>query len=225
MDAEQAWRTEPVAVLTSGGLDSAILVGDLARQSPRVVPIYVRFGLIWEAAEERGVRAYLNALNRSVVEPLHVFQLPMDAIYGEHWSSTGKGTPARESPDATVYLPGRTMLLFSQAAIWCHLQKIPTIAIGVLAGNPFPDSTESFLGDYERLINTALGGSLRFVAPYRGMSKRDILQRGREFPLAETVSCLRPQGNLHCGACNKCGERQRAFQSAGIADPTHYASR
>src|SRR5437879_5847528 len=41
-----------VAVLTSGGLDSAVLVADLARNAD-VFPLYVEFGLAWEAAEQK----------------------------------------------------------------------------------------------------------------------------------------------------------------------------
>src|SRR4029077_10049965 len=41
-----------VAVLVSGGLDSAILVAELLSQGSRVRPIYVRLGLAWEPTEE-----------------------------------------------------------------------------------------------------------------------------------------------------------------------------
>ena len=34
----------------------------------------------------------------------------------------------------------------------------------------------------------------------------------------------RSAGESHCGACNKCAERQRAFQVIGLADPTYYAA-
>ena len=52
----------PYAVLTSGGVDSAILVADLARQGWAVQPLYIRFGLAWEATEEAHLRRYLDAL-------------------------------------------------------------------------------------------------------------------------------------------------------------------
>ena len=45
-----------VAVLASGGLDSAILVAELLRQGRAVHPIYVRFGLAWEPTEEAHLR-------------------------------------------------------------------------------------------------------------------------------------------------------------------------
>ena len=41
---------EPAAVLFSGGLDSAVLLADLAERGA-VLPIYVRAGLAWEDEE------------------------------------------------------------------------------------------------------------------------------------------------------------------------------
>lgn len=225
MQGNQEWRAGPTAVLVSGGLDSAILLAELARGTAPIYPVYVRFGLIWEPAEERGLHRFLQALSAPIVQRLKVFEIPIGDLYGPHWSATGHETPGRDSPDAAVFLPGRTLLLFSQVAIWCHLRQIPTLAVGTLAGNPFPDSTPEFLEACERLVNAALGSELRFIAPYRGLSKREVLERGRAAPLAETMSCLRPEGDLHCGHCNKCGERQRAFAAAGLPDPTRYAVR
>jgi 7-cyano-7-deazaguanine synthase len=217
------WRTEPVAVLVSGGLDSAILLGELAQTSPRVYPVYVRFGLVWEAAEERSVRRFLAALHMPAVQPLEVFDIPLQPVYGPHWSVTGGGVPGYDSPDEAVFLPGRNLLLLSQAVVWCHLRGIPALALGILAGNPFPDSTDEYFSAFESLIETALGGKTRIVRPYRTLTKVDVLRRGRGLPLELTMSCIDPVEDRHCGRCNKCAERQHAFQEAGLPDPTQYA--
>ncbi|HEY5599987.1 MAG TPA: 7-cyano-7-deazaguanine synthase, partial [Candidatus Manganitrophaceae bacterium] len=50
------------------------------------------------------------------------------------------------------------------------------------------------------------------------------LERGRGLPLELTFSCIAPKGRLHCGRCNKCAERIRAFRSSGFSDPTRYGS-
>ncbi|MCD4728936.1 MAG: 7-cyano-7-deazaguanine synthase, partial [Pirellulales bacterium] len=42
-------------------------------------------------------------------------------------------------------------------------------------------------------------------------------------PLELTFSCLSPVAGLHCGRCNKCAERQEAFRSLEMHDPTRYA--
>ena len=51
-----------VAVLASGGVDSAVLVADHSRRGEVVQPIYIRFGLAWEAAEEQHLRRFLDSL-------------------------------------------------------------------------------------------------------------------------------------------------------------------
>jgi 7-cyano-7-deazaguanine synthase len=223
--SDDSWQHNPVAVLVSGGPDSAVLVGELAGVCPRLTPIYVRFGLFWEDAEEQALRRFLEALQAPAVAALKVFQMALGPVYGPHWSNTGADVPDAQSPDAAVFLPGRNLLLLAQPAIWCHLQGIPTIALGLLRGNPFTDSSEAFFDSYETAYNLAVGGVLKIVRPYQELSKVDVLRRGRSMPLAETWSCMRPVEGLHCGRCNKCAERQRAFASAGINDPTHYANR
>lgn len=223
MKESPSWQDQPVAVLVSGGPDSAVLVGELARSSPRVVPIYVRVGLIWESVEEAALRRFLQRLAAPTVDPLLVFDVPSQPVYGAHWSTTGQAIPDAESPDSAVFLPGRNLLILLQAAIWCHLAGIRTIALGLLKGNPFPDSSDAFFTTYQTALNLAMGGELRIVRPYAHLTKTEVLVRGRDFPLGETWSCLLPVEGRHCGACNKCAERRRAFARAGLADPTAYA--
>jgi 7-cyano-7-deazaguanine synthase len=221
---QEPWRHGPVAVLVSGGPDSAILVGELAASSPRVVPIYVRFGMFWEKAEEQALRDFLDVLQAPAMLPLQVFDMPLGAVYGRHWSTSGDDVPDSDSPDAAVFLPGRNLLLLAQASIWCHLNDVHTIALGVLRGNPFPDSSDAFFASFELTLKTALGGDLRVVRPYQQLSKTDVLKRGGSMPLAKTWSCIRPVNGLHCGRCNKCAERKKAFARAGMNDPTPYCS-
>lgn len=220
----RAWEREPVAVLVSGGLDSCILVGELSRTSPRVTPIYIRFGLVWEPIEERSLSRFLAALSAPNIDPVKIFEMPIRAVYGDHWSTTGQATPDAESADEAVYLPGRNLLLVVQAAIWCHLAGIRTLALGPLAGNSFPDATDGFFETWQAAINAALQGSLTLVRPYRRYSKLEVLRRGADMPLAQTLSCIHPIGDLHCGRCNKCAERQRGFAAAGMVDPTEYGN-
>ena len=51
-----------VAVLASGGVDSAVLVADRSYRGEVVQPIYIRFGLAWEVAEEEHLRRFLDSL-------------------------------------------------------------------------------------------------------------------------------------------------------------------
>jgi 7-cyano-7-deazaguanine synthase len=60
--------------------------------------------------------------------------------------------------------------------------------------------------------------------PFGGMGKIAVMALGNGLPLQHTFSCIAPVGDLHCGRCNKCAERRKAFAEAGMADPTQYHS-
>jgi 7-cyano-7-deazaguanine synthase len=213
----------PMAVLVSGGLDSAVLLGTAARRHPAVYPLYVRSGLAWEPAEREHLDRFVAALAEPTVRPLVTLELPVADLYGEHWSLTGRNVPGAESPDAAVYLPGRNVLLLSKALLWCHLHDVPTLALATLERNPFPDATPAFFRAFTEAVNQAVGGRVEVVTPYAGRSKAEVIRRGCELPLRHTLSCLRPVGGKHCGRCNKCAERRAAFAAAAVPDPTEYS--
>lgn len=213
-----------VAVMASGGLDSAILVAQLASQGRQVTPIYVRFGLAWEKVELRHLERFLASLPFPDIRPLVVLDLPVADIYGTHWSVTGRGVPDDGSPDEAVYLPGRNLLLLAKSSVWCALNGIPTVALGTLAANPFPDADREFFAGYSALAGRALGSPLEVVTPFAGLGKHEVLEMGRQFQLALTFSCIAPRSERHCGFCNKCAERQLAFKVLGIPDTTEYAT-
>ncbi|HWC28505.1 MAG TPA: 7-cyano-7-deazaguanine synthase [Dehalococcoidia bacterium] len=216
-----------IAVLASGGLDSAVLLADLARENT-VFPVYIQAGLHWEARERRALDAYLAALHDPNVEPLTVLEMPVRSLYGAHWSTTGEGVPEYDEPDEAVYLPGRNVLLIGVTAVWCALNDVSSIAIGSLDDNPFPDATPAFYADYGRLLSGALAHPLEVMAPYRRQHKSEIIARFPELPLHLTLTCMAPIERdgvlLHCGGCNKCRERREAFRDAGVPDKTPYAS-
>ena len=211
-----------VAVLASGGLDSAILVAELLRQGRAVHPIYVRFGLAWEPTEEAHLRRFLDTLTRPAPEPLTVLHAPIAPIYGSHWSVSGDAVPDQGTADEAVYLPGRNLLLLAQPSVWCALHGVHTIALGTLKGNPFPDASREFFDDFAALVQRGMEHSLEVVTPFAGLTKADVLALGGGLALRHTLSCIDPQGGRHCGHCNKCAERRLAFSALKIDDLTEY---
>lgn len=219
-------RGGAVCVLVSGGLDSAVLAHAMARRHARVFPLYVRAGLRWEPVEEYWLRRFLKAVDADgTIQPLTVARLPVADVYGAHWGLTGRGVPGAGSADGAVYLPGRNLLLLSKAAVFCAVRGIPAVAMGPLKGNPFPDATPAFFRGFARLAGRALEFPLRVLTPLAHLSKMQVIRSANGLPLELTFSCMRPAGRLHCGRCNKCEERRRAFRAAGLPDPTAYAAR
>lgn len=217
-------RAGAVCALVSGGLDSAVLLADLLRRHRRVQPLYVRAGMGWEKAEIGSLRAFLRAVRTPRLRPLLLLDVPMADLYGRHWSTTGRGTPGPRAANESVYLPGRNLALLSKAATFCALGGIPVLATGVLDSNPFPDATPAFFRALETALRRGLDAPIRIATPYRGLSKEEVIRRGRGLPLGLTLSCARPWRGRHCGECTKCAERMRAFRRARVPDPTDYAA-
>ena len=212
-------------MLVSGGLDSAILLAETAGTHPAVWPLYVRFGLAWEAVELAHLRRFVEAIPSPTLHPVTVLDMPVRDLYGDHWSVTGVDVPGADTPDEAVFLPGRNVLLLAKALLWCHLKEVPAVAMAPLESNPFPDATPAFFRAFEDAVNRAVGGQVRVACPYAGMHKTEVLRRGARLPLQWTFSCIRPVEGRHCGACNKCAERRKGFADAGLPDPTPYDRR
>lgn len=157
------------------------------------------------------------------IKPLIVLALPMADVYGSHWSTGKKPVPGHRSKDAAVFLPGRNLILSVKAAVYCAMQGIHGLAIGSLDHNPFPDASPAFFRLWSKALSQGIGRSIRIQAPYRSMEKAEVIRRGVGLPLDLTFSCLAPQGRAHCGQCNKCAERRKAFVIAGRVDKTMYA--
>jgi len=213
---------ESVAVLASGGLDSAVLVAELLRGGRTVHPIYVRFGLAWEPTEEAHLRRFLDTLTSPAPAPLVVLETPIAPVYGTHWSVSGDAVPDEHTADEAVYLPGRNLLLLAQPSVWCALHDVHAIALGTLKGNPFPDSSREFFDDYGTLVERGLGHELQVLTPFAESTKADVLELGRGLALQHTLSCIDPKEGVHCGHCNKCAERRLAFAALQIDDVTEY---
>jgi 7-cyano-7-deazaguanine synthase len=213
-----------VAVLLSGGLDSAVLVAQAAT-SGVVQPVYIRAGLAWEGEEVDLVRRLLaSAPYARGVLPLARLSLDVTDLYpDDHWARVGT-PPAYDTPDEDVYLPGRNVLLLSKAGVMCALRGIPRLAIGPLSGNPFPDATPQFFDSIARTLSLGLGHPLTIDTPFVSMHKEEVIRLGASLgvPFELTLSCMKPEAGKHCGLCSKCRERRDAFAAAGISDPTPY---
>ena len=219
-------QERPVAVLCSGGLDSAVLVAHKTCHC-RVHPVYVRAGLAWEPREQTVLLRLLAAAPfAGRVEPLARLDATVSDLYApSHWALQG-APPAFDTPDSDVYLMGRNVTLLAKVGLLCAHRRIGVIALGSLAGNPFPDATPVFFDAMATALSLGLDHEIQIVAPLGHLTKVEVIRLGVELgvPFELTLSCMGPADDRHCGRCSKCRERRQAFDAAGVVDPATYAN-
>jgi 7-cyano-7-deazaguanine synthase len=217
----------PPLVLFSSGLDSAVLLADAAVRLGGAQPVYVSVGLAWEAQERRMAERFAAALaERLTIAPLAELRLDMGDVYPpSHWAIRGEA-PAFDTPDTDVYLEGRNIILLTKAAVFAARNRLSTILIGPLAGNPFPDARPEFFDTMSRALSLGLGTEVKVETPFLSIHKEDVIALGVKLgvPFELTLSCMQPAGGIHCGRCSKCRERRDAFRAAGVEDPAPYAA-
>lgn len=213
---------QKIGVLYSGGLDSAALVAHYLERGAEVWPVYVRATLPWERTEiERGTQ-FLENIEQARLHPLQVAHLDLESAYERNWSFTGH-TPGAASRDEAVFLPLRNLVLTTKAMLILSNHDVLEMALATLKGNPFPDGKPSYFRLLEKVFTAGLRRRVRIHSPFRNKTKAGIIGSLKSYPLHLSFSCIAPVGDLHCGRCNKCAERKRAFAQAGVGDRTVYA--
>lgn len=212
-------------MLFSAGLDSAVLLAQ-ALERGGAQPIYVAAGLAWEAREREAAGRLLGAPPYRRARPLVTLSVDMRDVYPPaHWAVRGEA-PAFDTPDEDVYIEGRNVILLAKAAVFMARARLQRVLLGPLAANPFPDATPEFFELMGGALSAGLAAPIAIETPFAAMHKADVIALGARLgvPFELTLSCMQPQGELHCGRCSKCRERRDGFREAGIADPTSYAA-
>lgn len=201
-----------------------MLLAQAAAGPGDVQPVYVSVGLAWEHDERTTAARFIASLPR--VRPMKVLAVDMTDVYpSTHWAIRGVA-PGYDTPDSDVYLEGRNVILLSKAAVYMARTGSTRVLIGLLAGNPFPDSSRRFFDAMEVALSTGLAAGISIDAPFSRMTKADVIRLGQTLsvPFALTLSCMQPVRGEHCGRCSKCRERRDAFSEAGVRDPAAYAA-
>ena len=138
---------------------------------------------------------------------------------------------AWEAADEDVYLTGRNLVLLTKAGVVAARHNAHRIALGPVAGNPFPDARPAFFSSIAATLSLGLDHPVEIATPFVEWGKDAVIKRGAELavPLELTLSCMSPiiTDGLpqHCGLCSKCRERRDGFAAAGVSDPSTYANK
>ena len=226
--------TRRAVLLLSGGMDSAT-TGAIAReQGFEVYALSFRYGqrhaIELEAAGR--VATALGVVRHAVVD------VDLAAFGGS--ALTDRIDVPKDRPLATMdaaipvtYVPARNTIFLSLALGWAETLDSSDLFIGANAidYSGYPDCRPEFMRAFEAMarLGTKMGTEGRAItihAPLISMTKREIVERGRELGVdfSLTRTCYDPdaQGNA-CGRCDACLLRLKGFGDAGLADPAPYA--
>jgi len=225
----------------SGGLDST--VATLVAKS--------KDDDIYTLTFDYGQRAVLREINsaRKISEVLgakhKVIKLPfLKEFGGSALTDTNRTVPTLKEEDLdnlektretmkAVWVPGRNIVMFSIASSFAESLGGGEVYTGLNReeGTTFPDNTLEFLNRFNSLLEYGTIKDVKLVAPLYNLDKNEIVKYGRELEeklgvevLKYSYSCYHDNGEdfLHCGTCESCIRRKRAFKEAGVEDPTKY---
>ncbi len=219
------------AVLLSGGLDSAVAAAWAQASGQRVSALSVDYGQR-HRAELLAARRIAVALDitdhRVVTVDLRVVggSALTDAI------AVPRDRPAIGEDIPVTYVPARNAIFLALLAGLAEVVGASSLVIGanVQDYSGYPDCRPEFLRAFAQALRLGTkvgtsGGELKIQAPLLHLSKAGIVRLGVALgvDLSLTLSCYDPPAEaVHCGRCDACHLRRRAFDEAGVADPSHY---
>jgi len=216
-------------VIASGGADSSTLLYKTVNDNYETYALTFIYGQKHkreiESAKKicEGIKVHHKIIDLSVLK---------DVLSGSALTDSGVEIP--EVPETaehyetlkTTIVPNRNSIFLSIAIGYAVSIKANYIFFGAHHSDRgvYPDCRQEFVEAFEyaeRLANDIL--YLVVSAPFVRMNKSEIVKLGAELgvPYKETWSCYKG-GKIHCGVCSSCRERKRAFQEAGVFDPTEY---
>lgn len=229
---EHDGQQKKALVLCSGGVDSTTLLAMALQRfdADKVYALSISYGQRHEKEIEsaRAVAQYYGVEQRFLDLAAifaesncsllaHSTQAIPEESYAQQLSET-------EGHPVSTYVPFRNGLFLSSAASVALSLGCSVVLYGAhhddWAGNAYPDCSKEFVDAMDRAIVEGTGGELCLEAPFVTWSKADIVKKGLELnvPYELTWSCYEG-GEVPCGVCGTCIDRNRAFELNGVHDP------
>jgi 7-cyano-7-deazaguanine synthase len=141
-------------------------------------------------------------------------------------------------------VPNRNMIMLAIACGHAMVLKYDHVVYGVHSGDHtiYPDCRPDFVNKLNEAVMVADWQKVSLQTPFIDKDKGGCIISALEaiktstlktFPrttypqfsqdIGDSWSCYKG-GVVHCGKCGACTERQEAFQTAGLVDPTLYVN-
>jgi len=225
-------KTKPKAIsILSGGLDSTVATS-YYKDKYKIHALTFNYGQRSSDMEIKSAGSICKNLGLKHT----VIELPWLAALGGSALTSQKEVPKLEINqldnkdicDVTareVWVPGRNVVFTGVATSFAEAMGAEKIIMGwdLEEASTFPDNSKEFLNAFNIVLEIGSLDDIQIEAPVIDMFKKDIVKLGEEIdaPLNLTYSCYMG-GEIHCGKCESCMRRIRAFREAKIEDNTSY---
>ncbi len=213
-------KTKCVIVL-SGGPDSTTVAYWAKKQGYEIFPITFKYGQIAVKETESA---------KKIAETLGVHAKVIDLsalkdIFSGVTSLCNTDIPLTSEFSQPIIVPFRNAIFLSAAVAYAVSVCASRIFYGAQGSDePFyPDCRREFYQAFEKAARLGTCQEITIEAPFSSKRKSDLIKIGSELgvPFELTWSCYR-DGAKHCGRCESCVNRKKAFKEAGVLDPANY---
>ena len=204
-------------ILFSGGIESAVLMGEAIEGGLKPIPVYVATGTRWEKAELKSANLYLEKLEVGLSDKMVIRESIPNGVE-EHWAYNKMSYPLAKEDVKVLEISGRNETLLIEAMSPGKDDQNVILAIGTTADNLFKDGDRQYFDMMETTLSAEMEADVTILAPLIELTKSDVIKRGKRFPLGLTLSCVAPLDGKTCGVCIKCASRAAAFLAAEVID-------
>jgi len=208
-------------VVLSGGPDSTVVAYWTNSQGYDVNCLSFKYGQI---ADKETKHATLIAKNLGV--PIKIIDLSsLKEIFMGVTSLCDRNIALTSTFSKPIIVHFRNAIFLSIAVSYAAGIGAQTIFYGAHGSDAefYPDCREEFYKSMEQTANLGTEMKIDITAPFSSISKSELIKIGTSLgvPFQLTWSCYL-DGPIHCGKCESCMNRKKAFKEAGVVDPTEY---
>ena len=212
-------------IIVSGGMDSITLLHE--RHEEIALGISFDYGSNHNSRERPFARMHCQRLGiKHIVIPLDFMSVYFRSSLLDGADAIPEGHYEDANMKSTV-VPFRNGIMLSIACGIAESNGLSRVFIANHGGDHaiYPDCRSEFIKAMDAAMSAGTYAHINIEAPYTEITKTDIALIGKAIGLdyTETWSCYKG-GNVHCGKCGTCVERQEALRNAGIEDKTEYSN-
>jgi 7-cyano-7-deazaguanine synthase len=208
-------------IVLSGGPDSATVAYWAKNQGYQIYPITFNYGQI--AVKETEAAQKIAQTLGTTTKTVDLSNLK--DIFSGATSLVNRDIPLTAEFSSPIIVPFRNAIFLSAAVAYAVTVDADKIFYGAQGSDePFyPDCRREFYEAFEKAARLGTCQEITIKAPFSGSKKAELIGEGAKLgvPFELTWSCYL-DGAKHCGKCESCVNRKKAFKEAGVTDPTKY---